>query len=229
MDADGANPRRLTDNPARDESPGLAGAAVRRPRPPRVRRRLARLGRRVERGRDAGPVPRRPCASRGAGARPPTRARPQRDPRPGRAPRRAALRPDGRAMRRRRKAPARATSPSSGATRRAHPRRPPPSSPSRLPKPGRRRGGPRRRGLRRGPRRLTRTARGTRGAAVTAAPRRRLRSAARLVERVLVLGEVVLGERREAGADLLRRRLAGQRVVGLLHAVRRRSRPASGR
>jgi hypothetical protein len=41
-----------------------------------------------------------------------------------------------------------------------------------------------------------------------------------LVERVLVLGEVGLGDRHGLRADLLRGRLAGERVVGLLDALR---------
>ena len=58
MNADGSNPRRLTDNPARDESPDWQAPALRRPRPPGVRRRLARLRRRVERARHGVAVPR---------------------------------------------------------------------------------------------------------------------------------------------------------------------------
>src|SRR3954470_1723941 len=51
------------------------------------------------------------------------------------------------------------------------------------------------------------------------APRDPVNSAGRLVERVLVLGQVVLGDRHGLRADLLRGRLARERVVGLLDAL----------
>src|SRR4051794_21528262 len=49
---------------------------------------------------------------------------------------------------------------------------------------------------------------------------RGLASAGRLVERVLAVGQVVLGDRGGLGADLLRGRLALERVERLLHALR---------
>ena len=61
-----------------------------------------------------------------------------------------------------------------------------------------------------------RRARAGRGRPATQRERRAGRSAGRLVERVLVLVEVVLGDDREAGAHLLGRRLAverGQRLI----------------
>ena len=123
MDADGSNPRQADRQPRARRVARLAGAALRRHRPPGVRRRLARLRRRVERARDAGPVPRRA----------PDRATLERGRRRGCAARQApwtvllhdaaALRPDrgGLHARARRRAPA--TSRSCGATRRGRPRR----------------------------------------------------------------------------------------------------------
>ena len=58
MDADGCESAAADRQPGARRVARLAGAAVRRPRPPGVRRRLARLRRRVERAGDAGPVPR---------------------------------------------------------------------------------------------------------------------------------------------------------------------------
>ena len=232
MDADGSNPRRLTDNPARDESPdwqalpfdgrghracgddslasGGASSVLAMRVPCHVARRIARrwsAGRR--RGRPARQAP-RPDVHHDA----------------------AALRPDGRATAARTRRRARATSRSCGATRRGRPRRRRPPQALAAPEAGAPPAGrPGRRGLRRGARGVARAGTGTRGAAIRgrAALRRCVSSAARLVGSVGVLGEVVLGERREAGADLLLGRLAASGRCRPAARRRRRSRPASGR
>ena len=98
MNADGSDPASPDRQPGARRVARLAGAALRRPRPSRVRRRLARLRRRVERGRDAGAVP------RGAAHRAALERGRRRGRRTGQGPRpdvrhdAAAVRPDRRAV-----------------------------------------------------------------------------------------------------------------------------------
>src|SRR4051794_15319610 len=66
---------------------------------------------------------------------------------------------------------------------------------------------------------IRRTLVGRSAAGRRSAPRPAVSSAGRLVERVLVLGQVVLGDRHGLRADLLGGRLARERVVGLLDAL----------
>ena len=230
-----SNPRRLTDNPARDESPdwqalpfdgrghqacgddslasGGASSVLAMRVPCHVARRIAR---RWSEAADAG-APRakapRPDVHHDAAALRPHRRAVQRHAQGAvRARRRVRVARPGAGARAGGGRPQALAAPEAdvAARRTTRPTRAPPRRTRRSARHRRRR----------------QARRGHRG---RAAPHRRVSSAGRLVERVLVLGEVVLGERRRSPVPIFFLVGLPSARRGLLHALRRRCRPASGR